>query len=548
MTEQNQESKITIIAIVVTPTYITLYKQDGTRYVMQVNDIRGPAIIEKSRASLLAKQPVEVDLAYPVPPKVGYSEYESHSRGITKFFRLARKKVMEFLEGDTKPNTPEVVESLPTPEVLGNLQVEGSDLVPKVESSVGISQSVKPVVMSNDEKIAEASKKLDALVNSGVGTESPEFHKDLDEKKETIVAVKDGKIIPDIQKLHSTLKEASRLKDFKGFDAFMDRIMSVVDKRRHSVEDLLKFMEKGNMPIADDGSIVIYKRLNKQGNHFVDVHSGNVKQKLGSHVFMAEELVDPNRTQDCSNGLHVATQDYIRSFSGDVTIIGKVAPEDVIAVPQYSVTKMRVCGYKIVHVLNSVHRKWVNGGGLLDKCDAEGAQVLNRILRGLHTEVIQKVEITGQKGAGLKIEDIESGSINVQEFENTVLEPTNQSLDVKGFNETSLTGDPVTAEELKGVAKPVKPKKEAATVKSKKAKKAKQSSPKLKEKKVSTTLTSSEEAKKLWGFFEEAKASGNRANTKDAAQELSLFKTRKKKGWEALGLPKDTGDKLKTWL
>ena len=167
----------------------------------------------------------------------------------------------------------------------------------------------------------------------------------------TVVAVKDGKIISGIEKLNTYINKAHKLQQYVGVKALIERLMKISDKRQHTVDDLLTFLEKADLPIADDGSIIAYKMVNKKGKVFVDCHTGLVKQSVGSHVFMAPEMVDPDRSNECSQGLHIARRAYLRNFWGDVCLLVKFAPEDVIAVPECDPNKIRVCGYDILTVI-----------------------------------------------------------------------------------------------------------------------------------------------------------------------------------------------------
>lgn len=82
-----------------------------------------------------------------------------------------------------------------------------------------------------------------------VATDAYEFHTDLNENEETIVAVVNDKVVPDVQNLHRHIRQSANLKDYKGFTKFLERLSTVIDKRRHSVEDLMKFMEKVTCPL-----------------------------------------------------------------------------------------------------------------------------------------------------------------------------------------------------------------------------------------------------------------------------------------------------------
>lgn len=370
-------------------------------------------------------------------------------------------------------------------------------------------------VQTNEQKLAEANARLDILKKEAVPASDPKFHEKLTEE-ETVVAVTNGgrTIIPEAQHLAAQVKAATDLKDFTGFQKFLERLGTVVHKRRFSVEDLMKFMKHGDLPIADDGSIVIYKRLTASGvkaekdaGIMVDCHTRNVKQKVGSHVFMDESLVDPDRRRDCSNGLHVAALSYLKGFTGEFTIVGKVAPEDVIAVPEYNNDKMRVAGYHIVALLNDKQANHVNRGGKLSSIDG-GAEILNAVLRGKHIPVIQTVQIGGQNGSKLTITDLDGVDTTVADLVEGDIRNTN--IDPIG-DEAQLPVAPpspkVKATDLK--PEPVKP--EGNNVKRE---------------------TKAETAKRLYDEFRMGgpTVSGNRAI------ELLAFKKASKKSWDSLGL------------
>ena len=284
----------------------------------------------------------------------------------------------------------------------------------------------------------------------------------------------------------------------------MNRLSGIIDQRGHSVEDLMKFMETGDLPIADDGCIVIYKRLNNRENgRMVDCHSGRINQSVGSFVFMRQGLVDPNRRQDCSNGLHVASLSYISGFSGNATVIAKVRPEDVFAVPEYNNNKMRVCGYHILVRLEDRLRRLVNSGGSISS-DEEGAIILNKVLRGEHVPVLEHVEVTEQNGHGVKYTKIADLPAN-PEFLMTDTPVKNTTLVLeKDEGQPVPSAPPVKAAELV-VEKPVE-----------------------EEKKMSTK----DLAKKRLAELKKAKTPEQKATI---ATDLVALKTRTKKSWPALG-------------
>lgn len=390
---------------------------------------------------------------------------------------------------------------------------------------------VAPAEKTNEEKLAEANARLDILEAEGIKPSDPKFKEELTED-ETVVAVTNGgrTIIPEAQHLGNQLKAATTLKDFTGFQKFLERLGTVVNKRRFSVEDLMKFMKHGDLPIADDGSIVIYKRLTKSGKDkqgrdiYVDVHSRRVTQRVGSRVFMDESLVDPDRRQDCSNGLHVAALSYLRSFSGETTIIGKVAPEDVIAVPQYSNNKMRVAGYDILAVLDKDQTSTVNNGGKLSNVKG-GAELLNAVLRGKHIKIDQTVQIGGAQGTKLTITDLKDVDPTVAPLQPEDIRNTN--LDIPDA-EGAIPPEP---------SKPVLPA-DLKPVKDAPANKAENLTPVKSKGDDVKRETKAQTAQRLYAEFKSATTSTGAGNK---ALELALFKKASKKSWTALGLSDEIG-------
>ena len=321
----------------------------------------------------------------------------------------------------------------------------------------------KPEV-SNKDKLAAASEKLQAL--GAIGTDNEDFHKDVKED-EVVVAVTPAGVVPGVENLQRHLRQASKLKDYKGFNRFLERLAPVVKNRRHSAEDLMKFMETAELPIADDGCILFLKRLNYKSTDdsgrrvFVDCHSGNIRQWVGCKVQVREDLVDPDRRRDCSNGLHVASMSYICRFSGNVTILGKVAPEDVFAVPEYSTNKMRVSAYHILAELPEQERSNVNSGVYLSKTDV-GKKLLNDAIVGNHPSPTDLVVVGGHYGGNLSYTTLSQvtqeqirtvatkEAINMEEKLNEVLaaEPVTPT-DVKPVTETSVEIKPPKAPTVK---------------------------------------------------------------------------------------------------
>lgn len=227
-------------------------------------------------------------------------------------------------------------------------------------------------------------------------------------KQELVAVVKTptGDVeIGGMDKLEKHIERAATSQDVKGLTAFMQRIAAVQADRGHTIQELLNFMSKGDLPIADDGSIVAYKVL-KTAIHdhlFADCHTGKVFQKLGSRVSMDEKLVDRNRRTECSTGLHIARRGYLRGFDGDIIVLVKVAPEDVMAVPVGEPDKMRAAAYHIVAVLpKEVHP--ILRSNMPMTGHAGASKMLADVIAGNHVGILEEVRIGEAKGKGLKVE------------------------------------------------------------------------------------------------------------------------------------------------
>lgn len=179
---------------------------------------------------------------------------------------------------------------------------------------------------------------------------------------------KDKVVIPHVENLQAHMARAAA-DGSPSVINFFKRLAPIIQSRAHSGEDLMKFIKKSEMPITNTGRIIAYKRVTSAtarmisehehvteenlGEFFVDTHSKQILQRVGSRVTMPVDMVDSSRHRSCSTGLHVANLGYLGGFSGDKTLIVLVDPENFIAVPHGEDTKARVCSYDIIGVMNA---------------------------------------------------------------------------------------------------------------------------------------------------------------------------------------------------
>lgn len=191
----------------------------------------------------------------------------------------------------------------------------------------------------------------------------------------------------------------------KGFKKFIANYKKI--KHSATAQELLHWMNVGDLPIADDGCIIGYKILRRDrrnNERFVDPHSGTVSQGLGSMVTMPYSKVLDNRRVLCGTGLHIAARDYVQFFSGDVLTLVKIRPQDVVSVSESENTKMRVCSYHIVGVLNDEDYSRVKHRTPFP-IDSNGARLLADAVTGNHVAVLEVVKIgEGNNPTNKKIE------------------------------------------------------------------------------------------------------------------------------------------------
>ena len=101
------------------------------------------------------------------------------------------------------------------------------------------------------------------------------------------------------------------------------------------------------MPITEDGCFIGWKKVD---DNYKDFHSGTVDNTPGKSPEMSRFEVDDNTRLECSVGLHVGSREYVHDFhigKGKIVLV-KVAPEDVVCVPNNEPTKVRVWKYEVL--------------------------------------------------------------------------------------------------------------------------------------------------------------------------------------------------------
>lgn len=234
--------------------------------------------------------------------------------------------------------------------------------------------------------------------------------------------------IPKVEHLTRHMKRAAD-ENSPAVRNFLRRLAPVAKERLHSAEDLMDFIERSELPLTDDGMIIGYKRVNAgpEAGTFVDSHSGKIKQRLGSRVWMDIDGVDPSRNNSCSHGLHVANLGYLSGFWGKFTLIVLVDPANFIAVPHGETNKCRVCEYDIIGVMSS-HGHDVVCSGSHAEGDHSLESIISAAVSGNHIQPFERVQVG--KREVLSVEPLGETSADpvVVETKKAATKPSGKSL------------------------------------------------------------------------------------------------------------------------
>lgn len=175
---------------------------------------------------------------------------------------------------------------------------------------------------------------------------------------EDIHVDRDGKIYVAGEPLKNSEKLTERIKwmmksnvDVTHFVNFVKRC--VANPNKFAVAELFGFLEKNNLPITEEGFFVAFKKINSD---FKDFYTGKIDNSVGAVVEMKREVVDANRNNTCSTGLHFCSESYLSHYYGGQGITVKVLidPADVISIPiDYNLAKGRCCKYVVLEVVGA---------------------------------------------------------------------------------------------------------------------------------------------------------------------------------------------------
>ena len=181
------------------------------------------------------------------------------------------------------------------------------------------------------------------------------------------VAVGNGRLYFDGDEVHDALAQHIVRLIEEGSDQWVALVRFFenlqANPNDNSREQLYRFLQKHGFTLTPEGFFLGYKSVYDRGEgvytstasgpaivNGVEYKARNpVEQRIGDTVELPRTEIDDDPNTLCSHGLHVASWEYAKGFSGGTKLIVLVNPRDVVSVPtDGNDGKIRVCRYKIV--------------------------------------------------------------------------------------------------------------------------------------------------------------------------------------------------------
>jgi hypothetical protein len=404
--ENSSSEKLRVVAAVADTKKVILYKEDGETLTVSQGDYRLQALMDEIIPITSRGEVAVISLTnFSV-----YADFQNQVNGIVRFFKTKRQTLAHLKNPTASPDTVITINvefsSTASKEDVSGLLEEAKEYArPWLEGKTN-SQSVNMAVKSQvTSESGEVSEETTITPLSPITDAESEI---INENEDLILALVDGVLIPDVDKLRPYIVHSLKHNSTQAVVAFLKRAASVMKEKAHSIVELMEFLKEADLPLAEDGTIIAYKVLNKVSDKpgtFKDPHSGKVIQKVGSVVKMDEKLIDPDRRTQCSTGLHIARRGYLSGFTATDAFLVKVAPEDIVAVPLYTPSKMRVSQYHVIfHLPDDAYTALKANKPMMSNLNAKA--ILGKAISGHHLPPKEEVLITGSMGEGLVIRSL----------------------------------------------------------------------------------------------------------------------------------------------
>lgn len=206
----------------------------------------------------------------------------------------------------------------------------------------------------NFEKVCELAKKED-WIQIEIMHKKAQLIMENDTKIENdkiIVTKADTKYEIDIDE-NDTLSQFIKLLKNKGtIESDIERIKPFLKNMFQNpyidaVTEIYDFCKAMDFEITEDGCFLAYKNVNKD---LTSIHDNKTKHTINQYVEVSQFNTDRNQT--CSTGLHFCSKGYLSSYEGAVTLVLKIDPKDVVAIPtDYAFMKGRCKRYLPIGIM-----------------------------------------------------------------------------------------------------------------------------------------------------------------------------------------------------
>jgi len=130
-----------------------------------------------------------------------------------------------------------------------------------------------------------------------------------------------------------------------------------------AIDELYQFIEKSELPITEDGHFIAYKVVK---DDYTDVYTGTMDNHVGMRPSMPRAMVDTDRHNTCSKGLHFCSKSYLNQYGStnrgdDRCMLVKINPANVVSIPSdYENAKGRTWTYEVVGEVKGEWREWLH--------------------------------------------------------------------------------------------------------------------------------------------------------------------------------------------
>ena len=149
------------------------------------------------------------------------------------------------------------------------------------------------------------------------------------------------------------IEQANEGQDLTNLTSFAEKVLE--NPSTAAVEELYGFLEANDVEIDESGNVIAWKKVR---DDYKDIYTGTIDNSPGQIIKMPRHLVNDNRNETCSSGLHICSKSYLPHFgynSGNKVVKVSIHPKDFVSIPvDYQNAKARVCEYQVLEDVTDI--------------------------------------------------------------------------------------------------------------------------------------------------------------------------------------------------